>query len=157
VLELFYVMVVIAAAKKTNSNDNKGVVGTNMQYADPELTVIVDVGNNCDNDSTERRPRRYYVYHSVVLALQSKYIDAVVSSGMHESVHKELSIPDLSPETSDLMMKYITPGNVEPMSTHHARMVMVWCGRYDFTMGLTMCVVLVKLVKNDLLMGKLLI
>jgi hypothetical protein len=52
------------------------------------------------------------------------------------------------------MMKYITPGNVEPMSTHHARMLIVWYGRYDFTMGLHMCVVLAKLVINDLFIGK---
>jgi hypothetical protein len=53
-------------------------------------------------------------------------------------------------------MKYVTPGNVEPMSTHHARMLMVWYGKYDFTIGLHMCdVVLAKLVKKDMFMGKL--
>jgi hypothetical protein len=58
-------------------------------------------------------------------------------------------------------MKYVTPGNVEPMSTHHARMLMVWYGKDDLTMGLHMCdvhmcdVVLAQLVKKDLFMGKL--
>jgi hypothetical protein len=156
VLELFFVIVVIAAAKKTNSKVNNGIVGTNIRYADPDLTMIVGFGDNCDNDGTERRPRRCYVYHSVTLALQSKYIDAALSSGMRESAHKELSFPDLSPEVWDLMMKYVTPGNVEPMSTHHARMLVLLYGKYDFTLGLHMCdVVSAKLVKKDLFMGKL--
>jgi hypothetical protein len=156
VLEFLFVMVVIAVAKKTNSDDNKCVVGANIRYADPDLTIVVGVGDGYDNNGTERHPQRRYVYHSVVLALQSKYIDAALSSGMRETVHKELSFPDLSPETWDLMMKYVTPGNVEPMSTHHARMLMVWYGKYDFTMGLHMCdVVLAKLVKKYMFMGKL--
>jgi hypothetical protein len=54
------------------------------------------------------------------------------------------------------MMKYVTLGNVEPMSTHHARKLMVWYGKYEFTMGLHKCdVVLTKLVKKDLSLGKL--
>jgi hypothetical protein len=81
---LEYVMVVIAAAKNTNGNDNNGVVGTNIRYADPDLTIFVGVGDGCVDDGTERRR---YVDHSVVLALQSKHIDAALSTGMRESVH----------------------------------------------------------------------
>jgi hypothetical protein len=153
---LEYVMMVIAAAKNTNNNDNNGVVGTDMQYADPDMTIFVGVGDGCEDNCTERRPRRRYVYHSVVLALQSKYIDVVLSTEMRESVHYDLSFPDLSSATWNLRMKYVTPGNVKPMSTHHARMLMMWYSKYDFTMGLYMCdVVLAKLVKKDLFMGKL--
>ena len=79
-------------------------------------------------------------YHCQTLAAKSKYIDALLVAPMKESESRTITFPDISPETWDLMMKFIDdPLASRSMSAEDVVEVAKFYDKYEFTSGTSLC------------------
>eukprot|EP00977_Amphora_coffeiformis_P014468 scaffold4060_cov190-Amphora_coffeaeformis.AAC.2 len=100
----------------------------NLRLAEPDLRVIVG------SDETKE-----YLYHSVILAVQSTYVDTMLASPMKESKEKVVHFPDLDPTTWESMIKFLDPLESRSMTRVDAEQIATAYDKYDFDMGRTFC------------------
>ena len=79
-------------------------------------------------------------YHSPSLAAKSKYVDALLAAPMKESESRTITFPDISPETWELMMKFIDdPVASRSMTAQDVAKVAKFYDKYEFTSGTSLC------------------
>jgi len=81
-----------------------------------------------------------YWYNSAVMAMHSKYVEAMLSAPMRESKSYELHFPDITPQTWERMMMFLeNPSAARKMSTTDAFDVAELYDMFDFPMGRKLC------------------
>jgi len=79
-------------------------------------------------------------YHSPSLAAKSKYIDALLAAPMKESESRTITFPDISPETWELMIKFVDdPVASRSMKAEDVPKVAKYYDKYEFTGGTSLC------------------
>ena len=128
-----------------------------LRSSEPDLKVIIGsdeaekaaAGADDEKDDDEAEKQQPSVvtkwYHSQTLAAKSKYVDALLAAPMKESESKTITFPDISPETWDLMMKFIdNPIACRGMKAHDVVKVAKFYDKYEFTDGTVLCDVILE-------------
>ena len=134
-------------SKKLRSSepDLKVIIGSD----DAEKAVVADADSKAgvktdgkdDGDAEKKQPAVVTKwYHSQTLATKSKYIDALLAAPMKESESRTITFPDISPETWDLMMKFVDdPLASRSMTAQDVAKVAKFYDKYEFTSGTSLC------------------
>jgi hypothetical protein len=93
-----------------------------LKYSEPDLTVVVGSGDD----------QKTYIYHSVILAAHSDYIDTMLATPMKESETMKITFPDINPQTWEEIMEFITASNLVSMSVDKAKRALPWFDKYEF-------------------------
>lgn len=97
-----------------------------IQLAQPDLRVVV---GSHEEQIVEHR-------YSLIMAIHSKYMDAMLASQMREAATKEICFPDISPHTWTMMMSVLEdPLRARDYSVENAIICMPFYDKYDFTKG----------------------
>lgn len=100
-----------------------------IRYMETDLEVTVGEGDD----------QHVYHYHSLAMALLSKYVDAMLSAPMKEGATKKIAFPDITPALWENLMKYLEPGFYELPSSEEAMTLVKYYHKYDFPSGLHLC------------------
>jgi hypothetical protein len=103
-----------------------------LRSCEPDLKVTIG--------SAENKVVRWY--HAAILANHSAYVDAMLSSDLKESQSKEISFPDITPETWDAMLKYVedpVAGRTMQVKDIHNLDLAKHFDKYDFKAGRDLC------------------
>lgn len=121
-----------------------------IRSSEPDLKVIIGsdetekaaAGADAKDDGAEKKQPAIVTkwYHSQTLAAKSKYIDALLAAPMKESESRTITFPDISPETWDMMMKFVDdPLASRSMSAQDVAKVAKFYDKYEFTSGTSLC------------------
>eukprot|EP00977_Amphora_coffeiformis_P003953 scaffold793_cov161-Amphora_coffeaeformis.AAC.5 len=94
-----------------------------------------DEDEDDENDTTVKE----YLFHSVVLATYSTYIDTMLAVPMKESTERVIRFPDLKPSTWEAMMKFLHPVQSRKMTMKDTKDLAPYYDKYDFTFGRDCC------------------
>mmetsp|Transcript_14939 Transcript_14939/g.35647 ORF Transcript_14939/g.35647 Transcript_14939/m.35647 type:complete len:377 (+) Transcript_14939:127-1257(+) len=129
-----------------------------IRSSEPDLKVIIgsdeaekeEAGADGEDDA-EQKPRVVTKwYHSPSLAAKSKYVDALLAAPMKESESRTITFPDISPDTWDLMMKFVDdPLAIRSMKPEDVVQVAKLYDKYEFSGGRSLCdTILVEYFKS---------
>ena len=123
-----------------------------MRLSDPDLTIVCKKYNNNAGDvsssstspeqdlSKSQKPAhetKSFQYHSVILAYHSGYFDSLLSSGMSESLSKEVVLEDVDPDVFAQAMSYLEhPAKAKTASARDLMGVATFYNRFDCPTGL---------------------
>ena len=113
----------------TMASDEPSPATKKIRFSEPDLEVAVGSGET----------RKVYMYHAVVMAIWSNYIDRMLSSDMKEGQTKKITFPDIEPSEWEAIMMYLGPGKRETPHVDEAKRLAKWFDKYEFQTGLEMC------------------
>jgi hypothetical protein len=121
-------------------SDDTSTATTQISFSEPDLEVTVGTGET----------REVYMYHAVVMALWSEFIDRMLTSKMKESQTKKITFPDIVPSEWEAMVVYLEPGNGQRPHVDEAKRLAKWYDKYGFHSGLAMCDRVIRdFIKSD--------
>ena len=121
-----------------NDDDTMKPERKRLRSSDPDLKITVGGGSTAG--AGENSEAVEYSYHSSVMATHSNYIDTMLATPMQESKTYELSFPDISPATWDLMMKFLDgPVAARLITAKDVMEVAHAYDQYDFPKGRELC------------------
>lgn len=135
-------------SKKLRSSepDLKVIIGSDgaeksAEGADADGKAGANTDGKDDGDAEKKQPAVVTKwYHSQTLATKSKYIDALLAAPMKESESRTITFPDISPETWELMMKFVDDPLVSrSMTAQDVAKVAKFYDKYEFTAGTNLC------------------
>ena len=115
-----------------------------IRSSEPDLKVIIgsdeaekeEAGADGEDDA-EQKPRvvtKWYI--SQTLATKSMYIDALLAAPMKESESRTITFPDISPDTWDLMIRFVDdPVAARRMKPEDVVRVAKFYDKYEFSGG----------------------
>ena len=132
-----------------------------LRSSEPDLKVIIgseeaekaapgadaDGKASANGDGAEKKQPFVVTkwYHSPSLAAKSKYVDALLAAPMKESESRTITFPDISPETWELMMKFIDdPVASRSMKSKDVVKVAKFYDKYEFTGGSSLCDIVLR-------------
>ena len=114
----------------TMDSDEPSLAATKeIRFSEPDLEVTVGSGET----------GTVYMYHALVMAIWSNYIDGMLSSNMKEGQTKKITFPEIAPSEWEAMVMYLEPGKGELPHVDEAKRLAKWYDKYEFQTGLAMC------------------
>ena len=119
-----------------------------IRSSEPDLKVIIgseeaekeEAGADGEDDIEQQAGVVTKWYHSPSLAAKSKYVDALLAAPMKESESRTITFPDISPDTWDLMMKFVDdPLAIRSMKPEDVVQVAKFYDKYEFSGGRSLC------------------
>ena len=131
-----------------------------IRCSEPDLKVIIGSeaekagGEGGEKDDAKHKGVVTKWYHTPSLAAKSKYVDALLAAPMKESESRIITFPDISPDTWDLMMKFVDdPLAIRSMKPEDVVQVAKFYDKYEFSGGTSLCDIILtgyfKSVKED--------
>lgn len=117
----------VIVGRNDNDDNNKG------------KTAKEESGPESDNKAAKACTKKEYHHYAAILASQSSYIDAMLSSPMKEGTERVIHFPDLDPDTWEEMIKFLQPDQAQYMQISDIIKVLVAYDKYDFTAGKACC------------------
>ena len=111
------------------ASDEPSPATKKISFAELDLEVTVGSGET----------RTVYMYHALVMAIWSNYIDRMLSSTMKEGQTKKITFPEIEPHEWEAMMMYLESGKRETPHVDEAKRLAKWYDKYEFQNGLAMC------------------
>lgn len=102
-----------------------------LKSSEPDLTVIVGSKGN----------EKQFMYHSIIMASHSVYVDTLLSSSMKESKEKVIHFDDIEPDQWVKVIAYVQDPIVaqDLMDFDEAIAFTPFYDKYDFRIGLDLC------------------
>ncbi len=108
-----------------------------LQSYEPDLEVIVGMEGNS----------KIYKYHGAILAHQSAYVDALLSTPMVEQETRSLSFPDVTPDEWERWLYHLEPRGAHEVLAPHGDSILsedmyaalAFYEKYQFVSGLELC------------------
>jgi hypothetical protein len=100
-----------------------------LRSSDTDLTIIVGEGEH----------KKTYDYHSQIMAMHSRYVDAMLATPMKEKHSMTITFPEIDPVDWECMMAYLQPAAPPPKTTAQIVRVLPWYDKYEFQDGFRMC------------------
>ena len=129
-----------------------------IRSSEPDLKVIIgseeaekEEAGADGKDDTDKKPEVVTEwYHSPSLAAKSKYVDALLAAPMKESESRTITFPDISPDTWDLMIRFVDdPVAARRMKPEDVVRVAKFYDKYEFSGGRSLCdTILVEYFKS---------
>ena len=119
-----------------------------IRSSEPDLKVIIgseeaekeEAGADGKDNTEQKTGVVTKWYHSPSLAAKSKYVDALLAAPMKESESRTITFPDISPDTWDLMMKFVDdPLAIRSMKPKDVVQVAKFYDKYEFSGGRSLC------------------
>ena len=117
-----------------------------IRCSEPDLKVIIGSeaekagGEGGEKDDAKHKGVVTKWYHTPSLAAKSKYVDALLTAPMKESESRTITFPDISPDTWDLMMKFVDdPIASRSMKPEDVVRVANFYDKYEFSDGRSLC------------------
>ena len=109
-----------------------------VQAKSPAMSRYLQTFGSPDLEVTVGKNDRLYRYHSFILASQSLYVDTLLSSpaARQEQEKGRISFPDVEVETWEKMIRFLSPGAVQPTFTDMLEIVPLY-DKYQFLDGLS--------------------
>ena len=122
----------VAAAAVPADEEQQQASTKRLKYSEPDLEITCK-----GRDGSEKTFERY----SSVMAWNSKYFDTLLASEMQESITKQVTLEDVSPETFELAMELIDDmACASKASVTDFVKVASFYNRFDFQNGLKRCI-----------------
>jgi hypothetical protein len=100
-----------------------------LRSSDTDLTIVVGEGEQ----------EKTYEYHSQIMAMHSRYIDAMLATPMKEKLSMTITFPEIDPEVWEKMISYLQPVAPPPACTCEVLRVLPYYDKYEFSDGFGMC------------------
>mmetsp|Transcript_31458 Transcript_31458/g.51927 ORF Transcript_31458/g.51927 Transcript_31458/m.51927 type:complete len:378 (+) Transcript_31458:295-1428(+) len=112
-----------------------------LRSCDTDLTIVVG------GEGSDKNQQKTYEYHSQIMAMHSRYVDAMLATPMKEKRSRTITFPEIDPSDWEQMMQYLQPVASPPTTTQAVLRVLPWYDKYEFQDGLRLCdAVLTKLL-----------
>ena len=103
-----------------------------LRFAEMDLRVIVGENNKGEKG-------KEYLYHRALLASQSDFVEAALTSSMKESKESVIRFPELDPDTWESMICFLSPSVARTMDHKDAQELAPHYDKYGFVEGLICC------------------